>query len=80
MWDFNTSKRNSQSEFKHRHGMQLLIDHTFASPYLCNPISLGADYVIHRATKYLGGHGDVMAGVVVTSLANRAKFAVDYPE
>jgi cystathionine gamma-synthase/methionine-gamma-lyase len=57
----------------HRHNAQLLIDNTFASPYLCNPISLGADYVIHSATKYLGGHGDVMAGVVVTSKANRTK-------
>lgn len=57
----------------HRHGAQLLIDNTFASPYLCNPLTLGADYVIHSATKYLGGHGDVMAGVVVTSNENRAK-------
>lgn len=57
----------------HQHGAQLLIDNTFASPYLCNPISLGADYVIHSATKYLSGHGDVMAGVVVTSQTNRAK-------
>jgi cystathionine gamma-synthase/methionine-gamma-lyase len=57
----------------HRHGAQLLIDNTFASPYLCNPIALGADYVIHSATKYLGGHGDVMAGIVVTSKENRAK-------
>ncbi len=57
----------------HRHGAQLLIDNTFASPYLCNPLALGADYVIHSATKYLGGHGDVMAGVVITSKENRAK-------
>lgn len=57
----------------HQHGAQLLIDNTFASPYLCNPISLGADYVIHSATKYLSGHGDVMAGVVVTSNENRTK-------
>ncbi|MBI5650598.1 MAG: PLP-dependent transferase, partial [Chloroflexi bacterium] len=56
-----------------RHGAQLLIDNTFASPYLCNPLSLGADYAIHSATKYLGGHGDVMAGVVITSKENRAK-------
>ncbi len=57
----------------HRYGAQLLIDNTFASPYLCNPITLGADFVIHSATKYLGGHGDVMAGVVVTSAENRRK-------
>ncbi len=61
------------AEIAHRHGAQLLIDNTFASPYLCNPLALGVDYVIHSATKYLGGHGDVMAGVVVTSNENRAK-------
>lgn len=61
------------AEIAHRNGAQLLIDNTFASPYLCNPLALGADYVIHSATKYLGGHGDVMAGVVVTSSENRAK-------
>jgi cystathionine beta-lyase/cystathionine gamma-synthase len=57
----------------HRHGAQLLIDNTFASPYLCNPLALGADYCIHSATKYIGGHGDVMAGVVITSAENRRK-------
>ena len=56
-----------------RHRTQLLVDNTFASPYLCNPLALGADYAIHSATKYLGGHGDVMAGVVVTSKENRQK-------
>ena len=56
-----------------RHGAQLLIDNTFASPYLCNPQTLGADYTIHSATKYIGGHGDVMAGVAVTSTDNRKK-------
>ncbi len=57
----------------HRHGAQLLIDNTFASPYLCNPLSFGADFSVHSATKYIGGHGDVMAGVVVTSAENRRK-------
>jgi cystathionine beta-lyase/cystathionine gamma-synthase len=51
----------------------LLVDNTFASPYLCNPLSHGADFVIHSATKYIGGHGDVMAGVVVTSCQNRVE-------
>jgi cystathionine beta-lyase/cystathionine gamma-synthase len=50
---------------------QLLVDNTFASPYLCNPLVYGADFVIHSATKFIGGHGDVMAGVVVTSSENR---------
>ncbi len=57
----------------HRYGAQLLIDNTFASPYLFNPLVHGTDYVVHSATKYIGGHGDVMAGVVVTSAANRRK-------
>ncbi len=55
----------------HQYGARLLIDNTFASPFLCNPIAHGADFVIHSATKYIGGHGDVMAGVVVTSMENR---------
>jgi cystathionine beta-lyase/cystathionine gamma-synthase len=54
-------------------GAQFVLDNTFASPYLLTPLALGADYVIHSATKYLAGHGDVMAGVVVTSTENRAK-------
>jgi cystathionine beta-lyase/cystathionine gamma-synthase len=57
----------------HRYGATVLIDNTFASPYLCNPLAQGADYCIHSATKYIGGHGDVMAGVVITSAENRRK-------
>jgi cystathionine beta-lyase/cystathionine gamma-synthase len=55
----------------HRYGAQLLVDNTFASPYLCTPLSYGVDFVIHSATKFIGGHGDVMAGVIVTSGENR---------
>jgi cystathionine gamma-synthase/methionine-gamma-lyase len=51
----------------HRYGVSLLVDNTFASPYLFNPLSHGADYTIHSATKYISGHGDVLAGVVATS-------------
>jgi len=61
------------SELARRYGAQFLIDNTFASPYLFNPLAEGADYVIHSATKYIGGHGDVMAGIVVTSAENRRK-------
>ena len=57
----------------HRYGAALLVDNTFASPYLFNPLKYGADYVIHSATKYLGGHGDVLAGVVATSAENKSK-------
>jgi cystathionine beta-lyase/cystathionine gamma-synthase len=49
----------------HRHGLTVVVDNTFASPYLCQPLSLGADLVVHSGTKYLGGHGDVIAGVAV---------------
>ncbi|MFL6692715.1 MAG: O-acetylhomoserine aminocarboxypropyltransferase/cysteine synthase family protein, partial [Ramlibacter sp.] len=51
----------------HEHGLPLVIDNTVASPYLCNPFAFGADIVVHSATKYLGGHGTTMAGVVVES-------------
>lgn len=56
-----------------RHGATLLVDNTFASPWLCSPLALGADWVVHSATKYIAGHGDVMAGVVVTSAEARSK-------
>jgi cystathionine beta-lyase/cystathionine gamma-synthase len=52
------------AKIAHAAGALLLVDNTFASPYLFHPLEHGADYVIHSATKYLGGHGDVMAGVV----------------
>lgn len=47
--------------------IQVMVDNTFASPYLVQPLKLGADIVIHSATKYLNGHGDVIAGVIVGS-------------
>jgi methionine-gamma-lyase len=51
----------------HKHGAYLMIDNTFMTPYLQRPIELGADIVIHSATKYICGHGDVVAGVIVSS-------------
>ncbi|MBE2264567.1 MAG: O-acetylhomoserine aminocarboxypropyltransferase/cysteine synthase [Burkholderiaceae bacterium] len=53
------------AEVAHAHGVPLVIDNTVASPWLCNPCVLGADIVVHSATKYLGGHGTTMGGVVV---------------
>ncbi len=50
-----------------KHGVLLVVDNTFASPVLQSPIKLGADIVIHSATKYIGGHTDVLAGLVVTA-------------
>ncbi len=49
----------------HRHGALLVVDSTFASPYLLQPLALGADLVIHSATKFIAGHSDVLAGAVV---------------
>ena len=51
----------------HNNGIPLLIDSTFATPYLCRPIDFGADIVIHSATKFIGGHGTSMGGVVIDS-------------
>ena len=68
------------AELAHRHGAIYVVDNTFASPYLCRPIELGADLVCESATKYLAGHSDVMAGVVVgsTALVQRVRdFEVD---
>ena len=57
------------AEITHAHSALLLVDNTFCSPYLCNPLQFGADMVIHSATKFIGGHGDVMAGIIATSTA-----------
>ncbi len=51
----------------HGQGVRLMVDNTFASPYLVNPIRHGADVVVHSTTKYLGGHGDVTGGVIATT-------------
>jgi len=53
------------AEIAHAVGARLIVDNTFATPYLCRPFDLGADVVVHSATKYLGGHGDVMGGIVI---------------
>lgn len=53
------------SEVAHRHGIPLIVDNTFATPYLLRPIEHGADIVVHSATKFIGGHGTVMGGVIV---------------
>jgi cystathionine beta-lyase/cystathionine gamma-synthase len=53
------------SEIAHRHGAILTVDNTFASPYLCRPLELGADLVFESCTKWIGGHSDVLGGVVV---------------
>lgn len=65
------------SDLAHKHGILSIVDNTFMTPYLQRPIEFGADIVIHSATKYLGGHGDLVAGLAVvndTSLAERLAF------
>ncbi len=55
------------ADVAHAHGVPLVIDNTVPSPFLCNPIALGADIVVHSATKYLAGHGTTLGGVIVES-------------
>lgn len=54
------------SEWAKRHGLLVIVDNTLMTPYFMRPIELGADMVVHSATKYLGGHNDVLAGLIVT--------------
>lgn len=72
----NTSRLCSASEIAdiagladiaHSHGIPLVVDATLATPYLCRPIEHGADIVLHSATKFLGGHGTTLGGIVVES-------------
>jgi methionine-gamma-lyase len=58
------SDHSALAELAHRHGATYVVDNTFASPYICRPLELGADLVVESATKFLGGHSDVIAGVV----------------
>ncbi len=55
------------ADIAHKHGIPFIVDSTFATPYLLRPIEHGADVVVHSATKFIGGHGTVMGGVVVDS-------------
>ena len=55
------------AEIAHRHGIPVVIDNTFGTPYLIRPIEHGADIVVHSATKFLGGHGTTLGGVIVDS-------------
>lgn len=54
------------AEIAHRAGARLIIDNTFASPFLCQPLKHGADLVVHSATKFLGGHADAMGGIAIS--------------
>jgi cystathionine gamma-synthase len=65
------------AKLTHQHGARLVVDNTFATPYLQQPLALGADVVVHSMTKYLGGHSDVVGGFLATDdseLAGRLAF------
>ncbi len=67
----------AMADIAHRHNAWLVVDNTFATPYAQQPLTLGADLVVHSTTKYLAGHSDVVGGVVVTrhpELAERLRF------
>ena len=55
------------AELAHKHGLPLVVDNTFGTPYLIRPIEHGADVVVHSATKFLGGHGTTLGGIIVDS-------------
>ena len=74
------------AEIAHKQGVPLIVDNTVATPYLCRPFELGADIVVHSLTKYIGGHGTSIGGVIVDSgqfdwVANKSRFpALNEPD
>lgn len=67
------------AETARRHGLLLIVDNTFLTPYFQNPLDLGADIVVHSGTKFLGGHNDTLAGFIVTAspdIAERLRFLI----
>jgi len=69
------------AEIAHKHGLPLIVDNTVATPALCRPFEFGADIVVHSLTKYIGGHGTSIGGIIVDSgkfdwVANKERFAV----
>ncbi len=67
------------AEIAHKHGIPLVIDNTFGTPYLIRPIEHGADIVVHSATKFLGGHGTTLGGIIVESGKFNWKESGKYP-
>lgn len=63
----NVEDLEELANIAHNHGIPLIVDNTFASPYLCRPIEFGADIVVHSATKFIGGHGTSIGGVIIDS-------------
>lgn len=67
------------AQIAHRHGLPLVIDNTFGTPYLIRPIEYGADIVVHSATKFIGGHGTTLGGIIVDSGKFDWRAAGKYP-
>ena len=67
------------AEIAHKHGLPLVIDNTFGTPYLIRPIEHGADIVVHSATKFIGGHGTTLGGIIVESGKFDWKASGKYP-
>ncbi|MEF8733729.1 MAG: aminotransferase class I/II-fold pyridoxal phosphate-dependent enzyme [Candidatus Accumulibacter meliphilus] len=63
----NVTDFEQLAEIAHRHGIPLIVDNTVPSPYLCRPFEHGADIVVHSLTKYIGGHGNSIGGIIVDS-------------
>jgi O-acetylhomoserine (thiol)-lyase len=68
------------AEIAHKHGLPVIIDNTFGTPYLIRPIEHGADVVVHSATKFLGGHGTTLGGIIVDSGKFDWKASGNYPQ
>ena len=68
------------AEIAHKHGLPLVIDNTFGTPYLIRPIEHGADIVVHSATKFIGGHGTTLGGIIVESGKFDWKKSGNYPQ
>ena len=69
------------ADIAHKHGVPLIVDNTVATPYLCKPFEFGADIVVHSLTKYIGGHGNSVGGIIVDSgkfdwVKNKDRFAI----
>ncbi|WP_417580709.1 O-acetylhomoserine aminocarboxypropyltransferase/cysteine synthase family protein [Pelagibacterium sp.] len=69
------------AQIAHRHGVPLIVDNTVATPFLCRPFDFGADIIVHSLTKYIGGHGNAIGGMIVDSgkfdwVANKKRFAI----
>ncbi len=63
----NVTDFGALADIAHRHGVPLIVDNTVPTPYLCRPFDFGADIVVHALTKYLGGHGNSIGGIIVDS-------------